>query len=223
MSVAAVRRRIADAAASVGRDPAGVRLIAVTKSHDADVVADVVLAEGVRDLGENRVQEWRAKAEALPDDVVWHHVGTLQRNKVKYLAAARVPWIHSLDSERLADALEVQGAKHDHVFKALVEVNVAGEAAKQGVAPDALEALLAHAAPLAHVDVVGLMTMAPYATDPEVARPVFRTLAEWADAYALPERSMGMSGDLEVAVQEGATMVRVGAATFAPDDEGGTP
>ena len=221
MSVAAVRRRIAAAAASVGRDPDAVRLIAVTKGHAADVVADVVLAAGVRDLGENRVQEWRDKAAALPDDVVWHHVGTLQRNKVKYLAAARVPWIHSLTSARLADTLEAQGAKHDHVFTALVEVNVAGEAAKQGVAPEEVDALLAHAAPLAHVDVVGLMTMAPYASDPEVARPVFRTLAALADAHDLPERSMGMSGDLEVAVQEGATMVRVGSATFAPDAEGG--
>lgn len=221
MSLASVRARIAAACARSGRSPDEVRLVAVTKGHDAEEVRARILAHGVRDLGENRAQEWRGKAEALPDDVRWHFVGNLQRNKVKYLADRRVTLVHSLASARLAEEMSRQGARRGHAFRALVEVNVAGEASKQGLAPEEVEPLLARCAELDAVEVAGLMTMAPRARDPEATRPVFARLRELRDRLGLRELSMGMSRDFEVAIEEGATLVRVGTALFedeAPDD-----
>lgn len=223
MSVASVRARIEAARARAARDVGAVRLVGVSKGHDVEEIERVLLAEGVRDLAENRVQAWREKAEVLPHDVTWHFIGSLQRNKVKYLAARRVSWLHSLNSVRLAEELERQGAKYDHVFRALIEVNVAGEEAKQGVDVNALASLLDAARALPHVEVRGLMAMAPFSDDPEDARPTFRELRTLADRWGLEERSMGMSGDFEVAVEEGATMVRVGSALFTPDASGYGP
>lgn len=214
MSVARVRERIREACRAAGRADDAVRLVVVTKGHGPDEIDRAVLAHGVRALGENRVQEWRGKAEALPTTVEWHFVGSLQRNKAKYLARSRVPWLHSLDSARLADALEAQAARYEHRFQVLVEVNVSGEASKQGVAPEALPALLRHVAALDRVDVRGLMTMAPHTSEVARQRDAFRRLRELRDAHGLPELSMGMSGDLEAAIAEGATMVRVGTAAF---------
>jgi PLP dependent protein len=148
-------------------------------------------------------------------DVEWHLVGHLQRNKVKYCRPFAL--IHSLDSVRLAEALEEEGARHGHVFRTLVQVNVAGEASKHGVPPEEAEALVALVRTLEHVRVEGLMTMAPYAEDPERARPVFGALRALRDRLGLDALSMGMSGDVEVAVEEGATLVRVGSALFDPD------
>lgn len=207
-----VLHRIEAACARAGRDPSGVTLVAITKGHDVEEIRRRVLAHGHRILGENRVQEWRAKAEALGQEVEWHLVGHLQRNKVKLVAGVEL--IHSLDSERLADALEAEGARRDVVFRTLLQVNVSGETRKYGVAPAEAPALARHVASLGHVTLEGLMTMAPYSDDPESSRPHFRALRRLGDTLAVPGLSMGMSGDFEVAVEEGATWVRVGSALF---------
>jgi PLP dependent protein len=219
VSLDSVRARIAAACRRSGRDPDSVGLVAVTKGHDADEVRRRLVDRGVVDLGENRVQEWRTKAETLPPEVRWHFVGALQRNKVKYLADREVTLVHSLNSTRLADAMDLQGRRRGHRFRALIEVNVAGEDAKQGVSEKEVAALLDHCRAMEHLEVVGLMAMAPFSDDPETSRPVFRRLAQLADALGLPERSMGMSADLEVAIEEGATLVRVGTALFEDDEE----
>ena len=208
-----MRARIAAACRRVDRDPGGVRLVAVTKGRSPDEVRALVAA-GQRILAENRVQDWRAAADRLAEpSLEWHLIGHLQRNKVRFCRPFAL--IHSLDSERLALALEAEGAKHDHVFRTLVQVNVAGEAGKYGVTPAETAALLARVRRLEHVRVEGLMTMAPYDEDPERSRPVFRGLRALATELGATELSMGMSGDFEVAVEEGATMVRVGSALFA--------
>lgn len=211
--LADVRQRIEAACAAAGRDPASVELVAVTKGQ-TPVAIRALLDQGQRVLAENRVQEWRSKHEAVGPDAVWHLVGHLQTNKVRYCAPFVL--IHSLDSERLADALEAEGARRGHVFQVLIQVNVAGEAQKHGVAPADVAHLVRHVASLAHVRLEGLMTIAPYDPDPERARPVFRALRELADRHAGGRTSMGMSGDLEVAVAEGARWVRVGRALFEP-------
>jgi len=210
-----VRDRIAAACARAGRSPEEVTLVAVTKGHDPDEVARRLLARGQHVLAENRVQEWREKHEALPRDVAWHLVGHLQRNKVKYCRTFTL--IHSLDSLRLAQALEADGEKHDHVFRVLIQVNVAGETSKYGVASDEVRELYERIGDLPHVEVLGLMTIAPFDDDPERSRGVFRALRNLRDTLSLEALSMGMSGDFEVAVEEGATLVRVGSALFADD------
>lgn len=209
--LARVQARLARACERSGRDPAEVRLVAVTKGHSAERIERDVLRAGQRLLGESRIQEWRGKAERL-SGADWHLIGTLQTNKVKYCRGFSL--IHSLNSARLADALESFGAKKGHVFDVLLEVDVAGEANKQGVALADAPALAAYAAGLSHVRLRGLMTMAPYAEDPEASRKIFRTLRDLRDRLGLAELSMGMSGDFEVAAEEGATYVRVGSALF---------
>jgi pyridoxal phosphate enzyme (YggS family) len=206
-----IRERIHRACERAGRDPATVTLVAVTKGHGTQEIQDAVLRHQHRVLGESRVQEWRDKHEALPD-VEWHFIGNLQTNKVKYCLPFHT--IHSLNSARLADALEGHGAKKDHVFKVMVEVNVAGEESKQGAGLSEAADLVRYAQSLAHVQVRGLMTIAPYGEDPEAARPIFRKLRELRDRLGLDELSMGMSGDFEVAIEEGATFIRVGSALF---------
>lgn len=216
--LADVRRRIERACLAAGRDPAEVTLVAVTKGRAPLEVRRTLVDEGHTVLGENRVQAWRTMSDALGVEASWHLVGHLQTNKVRYCRPLTL--IHGVDSERLADALEVEGAKHDHVFPVLIQVNVSGEASKHGVAPGALPDLGRHLATLDHVRLEGLMTLAPFDPDPERARPVFRTLRELAERHAGGRTSMGMSGDFEVAVEEGATWVRVGRALFeaAPAD-----
>jgi PLP dependent protein len=212
-----VRARIAAACARSGRDPADVTLVAVTKGQSVETIARLVAA-GQRVLGENRLQEWRDKHAALGGDVEWHLVGHLQRNKVRTCTPFAL--IHSLDSLRLAEALEEEGARTGHVFPVLIQVNVSGEATKHGVAPADTVTLLEATHALPHVRVEGLMTMAPYHEDPERARGVFRALRDLRARLGLRVLSMGMSGDLDVAIEEGATHVRVGTALFAP--AGGT-
>ena len=206
-----VRERLERACLRAGRDPAEVTLIAVTKGRDAAAIRDHVLSHGHAVLGESRIQEWRGK-EAELTGAEWHLIGSLQTNKVKYCRPFHT--LHSLNSERLADALEAHGARHDHTFRVLLEVNVAGEANKQGVALKDAEALVRYAQSLPHLDLAGVMTIAPYADDPEAARPIFRALRGLRDRLALKELSMGMSGDFVVAAEEGATYVRVGSALF---------
>lgn len=216
MSVDVVEARIVRACARSGRNREDVRLVAVTKGHDAAEVRTRIVASGVHDLGENRVQEWRDKSDALGDGITWHFIGNLQTNKVKYLAAGRVPWVHSVNSARLAEALSDRAGRVGHRFRILVEVDVADEEAKQGVPIADLDALVSACRSLPHVDLVGLMAMAPWSDSPETSRPYFRELVRLADTYDLPERSIGMSGDFDVAIEEGATIVRVGSALFAP-------
>lgn len=215
----AVLARIGDACARAGRAPSDVRLVAVTKGHDVDEVRRTLLQHGHRRLGENRVQAWRDKAEALGPDVEWHLVGHLQTNKVRFCRDFAL--LHGVDSARLVAALEADGRRHEHVFPVLLQVNVAGEDGKHGIAPAELADLLARARDGRCVRVEGLMTMAPFDPDPERARPVFRALRELAERHGLERTSMGMSGDYEVAVEEGATWVRIGRALFAGPDDGG--
>ena len=214
-----VRARLADAQRAAGRPPGSVRLIAVSKRMSPEDVR-AALAAGQRLFGESYGQELRDKRAALADAIPapeWHFIGPLQGNKVKYVAG-NVRLIHSVDSIPLLEAIEERGLPQ----RCLVQVNVAGEAAKRGVAPDALPALLDRFAAATHVRCEGLMLIPPLGDSPEAARPHFAALRALRDREAsrpranvdLAELSMGMSEDLEVAVAEGATMVRVGTAIF---------
>ncbi len=221
-----VQRRLERACLRAGRDPAEVKLIAVTKGQAVTSVEKNVLAAGHTVLGESRIQEWRKKAAELEPkneaestggkNIEWHLIGNLQTNKVKYCLPFHT--LHTLNSERLADALEAYGARKDHTFRVLLEVNVAGEANKQGVSLEEAAALARYAESLPHLELAGVMTIAPYHDDSETSRPIFRALRKLRDKLSLGELSMGMSGDFEVAVEEGATYVRVGSALF-PDAE----
>lgn len=217
--LAAVRARIASACERAGRDPAAVTLVAVTKSWPAETVS-AALAAGVRDLGENRVHEALAKMTALAvlgqppaQAPVWHLIGHLQTNKAR-AATGRFAILHAVDSERLLQAVAAAAGQQSRRQKVMIEVNVAAEPTKFGVAPSRLPEVLACAARLPTVEVVGLMTVAPRAADAEAVRPVFRQLAALARDHGLPALSMGMSDDFAVAVEEGATHVRVGRALF---------
>ncbi|MFI5206694.1 MAG: YggS family pyridoxal phosphate-dependent enzyme [Gemmatimonadales bacterium] len=220
MHLEAVRERIAQAARRAGRDPAVVRIVAVTKSHPVEVVRQAA-GEGLLDIGENRVQEALAKQEAWPDAPVrWHLIGHLQRNKAK-LVAGRFALIHSLDSVRLADALEQAAAAKNVVQDVLVQVNVAREDQKDGCAPEQAEALVAHALAQPHLRLRGMMAMAPFTDDVAVQRATFRGLRELRDRIdsslqlsTLSVLSMGMSSDFEIAVEEGATLLRLGTILF---------
>ncbi len=210
--IAEARERIAAACARSGRAPADVTLIAVTKGFGPDAVLAAVDA-GVRDIGENRVQEAQSKREALPglpEGVRWHMIGHLQTNKVNSVAGL-FDIIHSVDSIRLADAVSRRVPQPMPVF---LEVNVAAEATKSGIALADLSSAHAAISALPNLDVRGLMTVAPIAATPEDVRPVFRRLAAEARRLGLNELSMGMSDDFEVAVEEGATHVRLGRALF---------
>lgn len=210
--LAIVKERIVSACKRVGRDPAEVKLVAVTKGHSVAEIKQQITGHGHLVLGENRVQEWRDKAPELAN-TEWHMIGNLQRNKVKYCRPFQL--IHSLNSVRLADELQRHGEQHDHTFRVLVEVNVAGEQSKQGIDPASAEDLVYYAQNLHNVQVDGLMTIAPYSHNPESARRVFVKLHTLCDKLKLRELSMGMSGDFEVAIEEGATIIRVGSAIFS--------
>ncbi len=208
MGLPEVLARIERAARRAGRDPAGVRLVAVTKGHSPEAIREKVLAYGDFPLGESRVQEALPKIEALPE-ATFHFIGPLQRNKAKFMD--RFALLHSLESFRVAEALE---RRLPRPLDVLVEVNVGREPQKHGVLPEALPELLARLAELSRVRVLGLMTVAPRVRDPQRLRAVFAELSRLADRYNLPERSMGMSEDFELAIEEGSTLVRVGRAIF---------
>jgi len=209
-NLAAVRARIAAAAARAGRDAAAVRLVAVSKTQPAERVRAAVAA-GVRDIGENYVQEAATKRAAVGGDVRWHLIGHLQRNKAAR-ALELFDLIHSVDSVALAEALARHAAARGAPARALVEVNVGGEASKSGVAPEALPALLERLRDPSLV-IEGLMAVPPPGSPDEV-RDHFRRLRALRDAAGLRELSMGMTDDFEVAIEEGATMVRIGRAIF---------
>lgn len=223
--LAAVRDRVRGAAERSGRAAGDVRLVGASKTVPAERLLAFVRA-GLADLGENRVQEAEDKIPAVgAQDAgpTWHLIGHLQSNKARR-AVALFDWIEALDSPRLADALDRIAGELNRRPVVLVEVNVAGEASKEGVAPDDAVALVAYAARLPHLDVRGLMTVGPMVATPDEARPAFRRLRallnearrglDDAAAARLDQLSMGMSGDFEVAIEEGATVVRVGSALF---------
>jgi pyridoxal phosphate enzyme (YggS family) len=200
-NLAAVRQRL----------PAGVTLVAVSKTHPPEAIR-AAYAAGQRDFGENYAQEWREKADALADlaELRWHFVGGLQTNKAKVLAG-RVAYVHTVDREELARELSRRLAAKGARLRAFLEVNVAGEAAKAGCAPADAPRLAEAVRALPGLELVGLMCIPPAEGDP---RPHFRTLRALRDRLGLRELSMGMSGDLDAAVEEGATFVRVGTAIF---------
>jgi len=215
-----VMDRIASAAKRAGRDPLSIKLVVVTKTVDVARIRDAV-ASGAVILGENRVQEAREKIEALGKIAGWHLIGHLQTNKAKY-AVRLFDLIHSVDNLELAQEIDRQAAKIKKVQDILVEVNIAGEASKAGMAVKGAPALVREAARLKNISIKGLMTMPPYSENPEDSRPYFTVLRELAETIAkgnisnvsMQELSMGMSGDFEVAIGEGATLVRVGTAIF---------
>jgi pyridoxal phosphate enzyme (YggS family) len=209
-----VRERIARAAERAGRRAEDVLLIGVSKTVDAARLRQAVVA-GVPALGENRVQEARAKIAELGRPVPWHLVGQLQTNKAKD-AVELFEVIHSVDRLDLARELDKRARRRGRPMDAFVQVNVAGEAQKGGVAPEGLARLLEAVGALDHVRVRGLMAIPPETAEPETARAWFRALAKLGERHALTELSMGMSADFEVAIEEGATMVRVGTAIFGP-------
>ena len=230
MHLEAVRQRVEQAAKRAGRDASEVGIVAVTKTHPIRVVREAAL-KGLLDIGENRVQEALAKQDEWPDAPVrWHLIGHLQRNKAK-LAVGRFALIHSLDSVRLADALEQAAAGKNVVQDVLVQVNLARESQKDGCAPEEVDGLVAHAAALPHLRLMGLMTIAPLTDDAAVIRAVFRGLRVLRDRLVTGHRSpvtgnpptvdrqlstlsMGMSNDFELAVEEGATLLRLGTVLF---------
>jgi pyridoxal phosphate enzyme (YggS family) len=219
--VASLRGRIAAAAARAGRNPAAVTLVGVGKRHSPAALR-AAHAAGVRCIGESYAQELLAKQAALGElpGLAWHFVGRLQQNKVKSVVG-HVALVHAVDSDALLDEIDRRAAAGGVVQEILVAVNLAGEAQKSGVGPDAAPALVARAAERAAVCCVGLMCMPPYVTDPEQSRPHFHALRALRDGLATPTRplpvlSMGTSVDFDVAVEEGATLVRVGTALFGP-------
>jgi pyridoxal phosphate enzyme (YggS family) len=216
-----VQERIQRACDRAGRDPASVRLIAVSKTVGLDRIREGVAA-GIRMLGENYIQEAKDKIDASPDlDVTWHFIGHLQTNKAKF-AAAYFTWVHTVDSLKLARELNKRAAGLDRRLNILLQVHLGEEATKEGVDPEQRPALYRDVSELEALQVRGLMVLPPYLADLEEVRPHFRQLrgllldlkAKSRDPDSLTELSMGMSHDFEAAVEEGATLVRVGTAIF---------
>jgi hypothetical protein len=223
-NIAQVRERMRVAAARAGRDPGSITLMAVSKTFPAESIREAYAA-GVRVLGENRVQEFAGKANALRDlaDARWHMIGHLQSNKAGK-AAELFHAVDSVDSLKLAEKLDEAARTAGRKLRVLVEINVGGEAAKTGIGPDSVELdrLLGEMPRLQYLEMRGLMTVPPYTEDPEGARQYFRKLRELRDriegrnlsGVGMDELSMGMSHDFEAAIEEGATCVRVGSAIF---------
>jgi pyridoxal phosphate enzyme (YggS family) len=220
-NLAGVEDRLAAACRRAGRERAQVTMVAVTKTVSAGV-ARVLLELGVRDLGESRPQELWHKAERLPDTVRWHLIGHLQRNKIDRTLPL-VEMIHSVDSLRLLSALDEAGERRGRPVEVLLEVNCSGEASKHGFTPAEVPGLATTLRGVKGCRVLGLMTMAAPEDDPERCRPTFALLRrlgeelrrEAGDLHPLTDLSMGMSNDFEVAVEEGATLVRLGTILFA--------
>ena len=216
--LAGVKARIADACAKSGRKPDGVEIIGVTKTHGPDVVREAWDA-GIRIMGENKVQEAAWKIPESVSGPAWHLIGHLQRNKVRP-ALELFPVIHSVDSVRLLEQIERVAEEAGHRPEILLEVNVSGEASKDGLRPESVPEVIEYALGCRSVTLSGLMTMAPFCPDPELSRPVFARLRECRDRWqqqfgiGLPHLSMGMSNDYAVAVEEGATWVRLGTVLF---------
>ena len=219
-----VRKNIDEACRMAGRDPKEVTLIAVSKTKPVSMLKEAYDA-GARCFGENKVQEIMDKHPQLPEDIQWHMIGHLQRNKVKYIVD-KVSMIHSVDSLRLAQTIEQEAAKHNVCVPVLLEVNVAQEESKFGVHTDEVIPLIEKIARFPHVRIQGLMTIAPFVQNSEENRTIFRTLQKLSvdimqkniDNVNVSILSMGMTNDYEVAIEEGATMVRVGTGIFGARD-----
>jgi pyridoxal phosphate enzyme (YggS family) len=214
-----VRARIDAAADRAGRDPSGVTLVAVSKTFGTDVLLEAITA-GITDLGENRAQELKEKVAVIGDRARWHFVGHLQTNKVRHVVGS-VRLVHSVDRIGLAEAIARRARSLGMVQDALIEVNIAAEESKHGASPTAAVALAEEVDSLDGIRIRGLMAMPPATPDPDASRPFFRRLAQLQRELLrhvndADELSMGMSGDFEVAVEEGATLVRVGEAIFGP-------
>ena len=216
----AVKENIKKACEQAGRSQEEVTLLAVSKTKPVDMLMDVYHA-GARYFGENKVQELTAKYEALPKDIHWHMIGHLQTNKVKYIID-KAELIHSVDSLKLAETIEKEAAKHDLIADILVEVNVAEEESKFGMKMEEVIPFVEKVSAFSHVRVRGLMTIAPFVEDPEENRSIFADLHKLYidikkknhDNDTVSVLSMGMTNDYEVAIEEGATMVRVGTGIF---------
>lgn len=221
-----VQSRIEAICKKCGRAVEDVRLIAVSKTKPVSALEEAY-AYGCRDFGENKVQELVEKYDVMPKDIRWHMIGHLQRNKVKYIVD-KVYLIHSVDSLRLAQEIEKEAAKHEKTVNILIEVNVAGEESKFGASVEDAAALVEEIAKMPHIRVKGLMTIAPYVEDAEENRPYFEKLKKIyvdiihknIDNVFMEELSMGMTGDYEVAITEGATYVRVGTGIFGERNYG---
>lgn len=219
-----VENNILEACRRSGRDRSEVTLIAVSKTKPVSMLREAYDL-GIRTFGENKVQELTDKYEVLPHDIEWHLIGHLQRNKVKYIID-KAALIHSVDSLRLAETIEKEAAKHQMTVDILIEVNVAKEESKFGLMPEELDAFVDKIADFPHIRVKGLMTIAPFVVDPEENRPIFAHLrklsvdiaAKNIDNITMSILSMGMTNDYQVAIEEGATMVRVGTGIFGARD-----
>lgn len=219
-----VEQRIQAACDRAGRDRSEVTLIAVSKTKSESDLQEIY-DQGIRDFGENKVQELCRKIENMPKDIKWHMIGHLQRNKVKYIVD-QVELIHSVDSFRLAEEINIQAKKKEIVVPILVEVNIAQEESKFGVSKEDAIELVKQIAALDGVQIKGLMTIAPYVVDSEENRGYFRKIKDLSvdieneniDNVCMDIISMGMTGDFEVAIEEGSTMVRVGTGIFGERD-----
>lgn len=219
-----VQKNILEACKRSGRDPGEVTLIAVSKTKPVSMIEEII-AEDVVDFGENKPQELRDKYEVLPKNLRWHMIGHLQRNKIKYIID-KTCLIHSVDSLRLAEAIDQEAGRHDLVMPVLIEVNMAKEESKFGIMPEDTLAFVEQLSHFSHIQVNGLMTIAPFVDNPEDNRIHFRNLkklyvdikAKNIDNVNMCNLSMGMTGDYGVAIEEGATMVRVGTGIFGARD-----
>lgn len=219
-NLSAVEEKIANACRKAGRNHGEVTLVAVSKTKPLSDLREAYEA-GARDFGENKVQELTDKIPELPSDIRWHMIGHLQRNKVKYIVG-KVSMIHSVDSFRLAEEISREAVRKDTTVEILIEVNVAGEESKYGVSPEDAPELVEKIASLPAIKIQGLMTIAPFTENPEENRPFFRKLKQLCvdierkniDNVNMSVLSMGMTGDYSVAIEEGATCVRVGTGIF---------
>lgn len=208
----AIQNRIADAAARSQRNPADVTLVAVTKTVGVDEI-QALYDLGVRDFGENRLESALPKIEALPKDIYWHFIAPVQSRKARDVVA----WFsiaEAVDRIKVAETLQQRCEEQDKTLDVMVEVNVTGEESKHGFAPEELPAAILKIRDLERLRLKGLMTMAPFDAPEDVIRNCFRGLNTLADEYTLAQRSMGMTDDFEIAIEEGATHVRIGRALF---------
>jgi pyridoxal phosphate enzyme (YggS family) len=219
-NIARLRERIYNRALKTGRKPNEITLVAVTKTVDVNRIKDAREA-GITAFGENYVQEARGKIPHVGEGAIWHMIGRLQTNKIKYVVPL-FSMIHSVDSARLAEEISERAIECGKIMEVLIQVNIGRENAKAGVKPEELPQLLEAVSSLKGITVKGLMAMPPYFSDPEKTRPFFTTLRElrdklfpfFSDSVSLAHLSMGMSSDFEAAIEEGATILRIGTAIF---------
>lgn len=221
-NLALIRQKISKACSESGREVGSVKLIAVSKNNPVSAILEAHIAGAVF-FGENKAQELREKSEIIKQNVIWHFIGHLQTNKVKYVAGC-AGVIHSVESEKLAEAIDKRAEAEGIVQKFLIEVNTAEEESKFGITKfEDLKKLADYCNNLQNIQLAGLMTMAPYTDDENVIRNCFGKAREWKDrlndeGYSLTELSMGMSNDFEIAIKEGSTMVRIGSLIFGERD-----